>query len=457
MRSGARRVGALSALTVVSIVTALASGMASTAVAANNSVTQVKEVHSLAQSHKRQAGPDLSVTKTGPTSATEGDQVSYTITVKNVGAATSGNWTVTDYIPAGLTNVSYPGNCTLTGTGLLTCTGAGLAPTDPPVQITVTGTAGRGFTSIQNIVTVSSAGDVNDSNNAAATTPTSITPRRADLEVRESGPSTVAQGDPVAYTITVRNLGPNDATGWTVTDQLPAALTAPITTSSSSMTTLCSVSSSKLLTCSDTHLTSGQSTVITVHGVAGPNFTGVQNTATVSSSDDPNGTNDSGSTQVGTPGLRITKSVQAPRRISPGDTVRYTVRVRNTGQVDYLSGNLARFTDDLSGLLDDARFNDDADATVGLVSYDEPKLTWTGVLRRGETAVITYSVTVHRRDLGDLRLGNGLVSDTPGSNCAASHPALECSTLGTVDDRGRDPGRALHGAATDRAGVAEHA
>ena len=88
----------------------------------------------------------------------------------------------------------------------------------------------------------------------------------------------------------------------------------------------------------------------------------------------------------------------------------------NSGQTPYTG---ATVTDDLSGVVDDAAYNGDAAATAGAVSYAAPVLTWTGDLAVGASATITYTVTVHNPDTGDVALTNTVTSPTPGSNCPA--------------------------------------
>jgi uncharacterized repeat protein (TIGR01451 family) len=56
-------------------------------------------------------GADLSVTKTGPASAGQGDIVDFTITVRNNGPATATNVVVNDPTPAGLTFIASFGAC----------------------------------------------------------------------------------------------------------------------------------------------------------------------------------------------------------------------------------------------------------------------------------------------------------------------------------------------------------
>ena len=79
------------------------------------------------------------------------------------------------------------------------------------------------------------------------------------------------------------------------------------------------------------------------------------------------------------PALTITKTATVATT-SPGAAVGYTITVADTGQTSY---SPATVTDDLSGVLGDAAYNDDATATAGTVSYASPVLTWTGDLAPG--------------------------------------------------------------------------
>ncbi|MGW1257232.1 DUF7927 domain-containing protein [Streptomyces sp. NPDC002513] len=416
--------------------TALTAGMASsTAVAApSNSVSKVKGVHSPAQS--RQVGVDLAVTKTGPASAAEGQAVTYTITVTNNSSSPSSGYTVTDYLPTGIRGVVPPAGCSIPAPGLLTCTHGSLAAHDS-ATLTVAGTAGQGYTNLHNVVTVEGLEPDPDYSNNADAVRTAITQRQVDLALSKSGPSSASANSRVTYTLTVRDNSSSASSGWIVTDQLPSALHGPYTTSPG-----CTVSASNLLACSGGALAAGGTATVTVTGVAGPDFNRIRNTATVRGNEsDPDLGNNTASNRVGRSALRFTKTMEAPRTIRPGDTVRYTIRVRNTGDLDLVGNNQAHFTDDLTGVLDDARFDNDENASVGVTGYAQPRLTWTGPLRRGESAVIRYSITVDRRDFGDLRLQNGLVSDAPGSNCPTVGASRECSTLGTVHVRDKDATR----------------
>ena len=83
---------------------------------------------------------------------------------------------------------------------------------------------------------------------------------------------------------------------------------------------------------------------------------------------------------------------------TPGSTVDYTMTITNTGQTRYTGVTV---TDDLTGVLDDATYNNDAAATAGSVELDQPGPDLDGDLHPGTSATMTFSVTVNNPDTGD--------------------------------------------------------
>ncbi|MER6824727.1 hypothetical protein ABT352_01880 [Streptosporangium sp. NPDC000563] len=153
--------------------------------------------------------------------------------------------------------------------------------------------------------------------------------------------------------------------------------------------------------------------------------------------------------RVGKPEIKITKTA-SPVLAKPGQKVTYTVEVRNTGDIAYPG---LTFTDDLSGLLDDASFGHDQSATSGTVSFAEPRVAWTGDVAAGQTVTVTYGVTVNDPPAGDLRLSGELVGPE-GSNCEAGSADRACGNLGgiglpllyvltTADSETADPGQTV--------------
>ncbi|MDL1949925.1 DUF11 domain-containing protein, partial [Acidobacteria bacterium ACD] len=157
--------------------------------------------------------PDLAIAKSHSGTFTQGQPGSYTLTVSNVGA--------------GLTATGFSGTgwtCTLAP---LSCSRAdALAPAASypaltlSVDVSLTAPA-----SLTNTATVSTPGDPNPANDTA--TDVTTIAQLPDLAITKSHAGTFTQGQPGTYTVTVSNVGPGPTTGTvTVTDTLPAGLTA---------------------------------------------------------------------------------------------------------------------------------------------------------------------------------------------------------------------------------------
>ncbi|WP_418275647.1 GEVED domain-containing protein [Isoptericola jiangsuensis] len=144
------------------------------------------------------------------------------------------------------------------------------------------------------------------------------------------------------------------------------------------------------------------------------------------------GTEEGCTTETPVRALEIVKTSDAGDEVMPGQTVGYTVEVTNTGTFVYTDDDPAVVTDDLSAVLDDATYDDDAaaDPDVGTLDYTAPELTWTGPIEPGQTVMITYSVTVDDPDTGDGVLDN-VVSGPPESTCAVD-PSMSPAGMSAV-------------------------
>ena len=142
-----------------------------------------------------------------------------------------------------------------------------------------------------------------------------------------------------------------------------------------------------------------------------------------------------------TPGLTITNTANSGTAVA-GATVSYTVTITDSGQTPYSGATVA---DDLTGVLDDAAYNSDASATAGSVSYASPTLTWTGSLNPGDSATVTFSVTVNNPDTGNKILSSTVTSAAAGANCASGSTDALC-----VDGDGVLAGDLEHGECADR-------
>ncbi|HKV32183.1 MAG TPA: hypothetical protein VJT14_14360, partial [Candidatus Dormibacteraeota bacterium] len=173
--------------------------------------------------------PDLTIAKSHVGSFVRGSTGNYSLTVSNIGPVASGGLvTVSDTLPAGLTPSTASGTgwgCAIAGQ-TVTCTrsDALAAGASYPAISTVVSVSQAATSPLTNTATVAGGGEVNTANDSASDL-TTIT-SQADIGVAKSASSgSVLVGSNVDFTITVLNLGPSNATGVVVTDQLPAGLT----------------------------------------------------------------------------------------------------------------------------------------------------------------------------------------------------------------------------------------
>jgi uncharacterized repeat protein (TIGR01451 family) len=120
-----------------------------------------------------------------------------------------------------------------------------------------------------------------------------LAPPTTDLAIDKTVTTVpAAVGDPIAYSITVTNNGPDTALAYLVVDQLPAGITGATTT-----TPGCGIANGGL-SCIGNNLASGASRTITLTGTATTTGT-IANTATVSTSgNDTNSANDTDTATV---------------------------------------------------------------------------------------------------------------------------------------------------------------
>ena len=275
---------------------------------------------------------DLAVTKVvSDATPNVGDTITFTVTLSNLGADTATNVTVLDQLPAGLQFVSATANegSYDPGTGIWTVgtvdtlfartlqIDAIVLPPSSGVPQPSTNTAS---------VNTSDQYDPDPSNNTDSVTET---PQYADLAVEKivSNPRPNVGGQ-VTFTITVRNLGIDAATGVTIADPLPTGLTF-VSASPSAGT---NYSPSTGVWQVGTLAAGGSKTLTIVAAVPGPGS--FENVAAVATTNqfDPDHTNDRDTSTVTTRSadLAVAKTVSDPTP-NVGDTITFTVTVSNLG------------------------------------------------------------------------------------------------------------------------------
>ena len=185
--------------------------------------------------------------------------------------------------------------------------------------------------------------DVNPGNDSATDIDTPGT-SQVDLAVTKTdGQTTYVPGTAITYTITVTNAGPSSATGFSITDNVPAAITGVTASCAVTGTASCgpngsssgnAVSFAGLSVAPGT----GNAITLTVTGTVSPDATGdLTNTATATAgagSTDTNPANNS-ATDTDTQGvsqvdLTIAKT-DGQTAYVPGTPISYTITVTNAG------------------------------------------------------------------------------------------------------------------------------
>lgn len=275
---------------------------------------------------------DLSVKKSGsPNPVETGEELTYTISVSNAGPSDAQDVTVTDTVPAGLQNAQYslsggsswepwPGSASL-----------GTVAAGDTVTLLLRGTVDTNTAgTLANTVAVASSTPDPDPGNNEATEIVAVN-SAADLSVTKSGsPSPALPGQPLLYTVTVSNAGPNAAEDVRLTDTLPAALTNPAYSTDGGTSWQSWTGSLSLGT-----LAAGDTTTILLRGTVAATASGtLSNTAEVSSDTPdpyPDNNRDTEITPVGQSADVSVRKVASPVPVRAGEVLTYTVTVANAG------------------------------------------------------------------------------------------------------------------------------
>jgi uncharacterized repeat protein (TIGR01451 family) len=263
---------------------------------------------------------DLTLTKSdGGNSFAAGETGTYAMTVNNIGAiATSGQITVTDSLPSGLSVPDGPlavsginaanWSCSATG-NVITCTSnSAIAPSGNSTFSFNVNVANNAPASVINTASVSGGGEPaskNGNNSGQDTTPITFAP---DLTLTKSDSGTsFAAGGTGSYALSVSNIGTGATTGQiTVTDSLPTGLTVSDGSLSLSGTNAanwsCSATGNVITCMSNSAIAAGGNSTFSFNvNVANTAPSSVINTASVSGGGEPATNNGNNSASETTP------------------------------------------------------------------------------------------------------------------------------------------------------------
>lgn len=271
---------------------------------------------------------DVSVTKTvDPAAILKGGTTTFTLTVRNAGPSTAQGVSLADTLPAGLTFLSSDTPSCQPASGTVTCPLPDLpAGGSAVVKITATGVANGDWTNAADVTTTTPEppGGGNPNHAEAAVNVGPVT----DLALTKAGPATVDAGGKVTWTLQVTNHGPDDATGVTIVDTLPAG------TVFASADPGCTAAG-PTVTCAIGALAADASVTRTISATvpAALGSTTIVNTATVSGSQtDPRREDNSASfpTTVG-PSTDLAVVKTGPAQVAANGTATWTLLVTNGG------------------------------------------------------------------------------------------------------------------------------
>ncbi|WP_375423216.1 fibronectin type III domain-containing protein [uncultured Friedmanniella sp.] len=131
---------------------------------------------------------------------------------------------------------------------------------------------------------------------------------------------------------------------------------------------------------------------------------------------------------VDVPPVQLVKTA-SPTSVAPGGTVTFTLTATNISSTSYEN---THFYDPLADVLDDATYNANASASAGSVSYSGSTLDWAIPLNAGQSATLTYTVTVASPDPGNQILTGQVDGIYASTSCSGSQRTSACTAAVTV-------------------------
>jgi uncharacterized repeat protein (TIGR01451 family) len=364
---------------------------------------------------------DLKLTKvaSNPT-PTQGTAITYTLTLANNGPSPASGVAITDPLPSGLSFVSASpgqGSCGTSGQTVTCQLGTVSAGGTALVTITANVVAAGG-TSVQNSATASANDPIARPellSSEATITPVAapLQPIEADLSIaKKVNHRTARVGEPLTYTITVTNHGPDTVSSPTVTDAFNAVVHIE-----SIHATGGSCKIRDVISCRLGSIRSGASDKITI--VAKSTISGkLRNTASViSSTPDPKPNNNTAhaTTNVRPGSATLDLSDTADRRtVKPGDAFSFTITVRSLGPA---AARDVKVCDRLGPGL--------TYISVDTASFRRGETCWTiAVLAKGEVRRYTVNVRATATK-GPRRLENVVTASATGVHTQNARATVE--------------------------------
>lgn len=296
------------------------------------------------------AKPVLAITKSGASGLTAGSAVNYTLKIINTGSSDAINAAINDAVPASVENVSW----TASANGAATIVSGG-SGNGNSVAVRANIPAGNA----SNYINVSINGTLNPATTGSVTNTASVTPAEpqgsgsnsavnanvtssSGIVISKAGASSAAAGDAVTYRIEVGNNGPSNATAVQVADLVPAGLTnvswASQTQGGATITSGAMGTGNTINLVANVPAGAQHKVILNVSGTIKPDYTGAITNTVVATPQEPGSAPVQAQAVTNTnskPVFSITKS--GPATVIAGNTIAYTITVRNTGPSNSLN------------------------------------------------------------------------------------------------------------------------
>ena len=374
-----------------------------------------------------------------------GQAITYTLSVEVQASATTGDVVLVDTLSGQQTlSGAAPAGCTASGNGLACTLPAGSLPGTYTFVYTTTVDAGASGAIGNSVV---ATGNDNPECSGCVTThpigsPAISATKTATLTTDNGTPGVGNIGDVITYAVTVRNAGNVPLTDITVLDSFegraPTTLTCTPTSLAPGETATCA-SYTHVITAEDASSNDDVlENVVTATGLAGAGG-GQAVTVTATSAAVVR-------IELVPATVRIVKSA-SPRDVKPGDLVRYTLVMQNTGPVDVVDGTLVDQPPAGFNYVEGSLTVADRDG-VGALAGRNPIRVDRIDIAAGERATITYLLRVGAGVRAGIHTNSAYLQDDGEtvSNIATADVQLvadpmldESLILGTVfDDRDGD-------------------
>jgi uncharacterized repeat protein (TIGR01451 family) len=271
--------------------------------------------------------PDLTLTKSADNATVDaGDQIGFTIAVRNDGEGTATGVIVSDVLPTGsgiAWSVSPAVNgCTIPD-GTLTCNFGDLDGGQSRSVHVVSPTTKASCASYPNTATLEATiGSAPEANARVVVQCPNVT-----LD-KTADDSPVSAGDPIGFTISVHNAGPATADSVVVNDLLPSGAGLDWSIANGLNGDDCTIEGNGL-TCDFGDIPAGQSRSVHItSATTAADCRVIPNTASATVGNGANPGNASDSVSVLCPSLSLEKKADAPS-VSSGDQIGFTITVRN--------------------------------------------------------------------------------------------------------------------------------